>query len=113
MSLSEKLSVDRMPTARLGYNGENYARIVNFGQPAGLFCETFCFGVPVALRFVQVLLSLRTTAFWLRLHSTLKLADSAARRRGLWSPGFPRWTGRAWKTIQYPHFNNYARVVPS
>ena len=44
-----------MSPAGLGCNGENYARVVNFGQPAGLFCETFCFGVPVALSFVQVL----------------------------------------------------------
>ena len=55
-SYTEKISVDRVPTARLGYNGENYARVVNFYLFAGLVCESSCFGVPVALPFLQTLL---------------------------------------------------------
>jgi hypothetical protein len=54
-SQSPQQFVCRVSPARLGCNGENYARVVNFGRCAGLFCETYCFGVPVALRFVQVL----------------------------------------------------------
>ena len=42
-SYTEKMSVDRVPTARLGYNGKNYARVVNFSASAGLFRETACF----------------------------------------------------------------------
>ena len=55
-SLSEKLSVDRRSPAGLGYKGKNYARVVNFYLYAGPLCETACFGVPVALPFLQTLL---------------------------------------------------------